>query len=201
MGALTNNSLSELATEINAAHAAAISAATSAVERARHAGELLLRAKATIGHGGWLEWLTTNCDVGERQARRYMRVAENWDRIKSDSGSEMTIAEAARVSNAPDVGSLPELSDTHVLTCAGDDGSLAIVIPIGGSYYYVGVVDPDQSTVNECARGIAADHVETVLSHVGFEAASGWTRKPLSGDDLRYVMEAKADLQKRRLSV
>lgn len=62
--------------EINQHHRAAQSHATKALDHAKQAGELLLKAKATIGHGGWLRWLEDNCEVSARQAQRYMGAAE-----------------------------------------------------------------------------------------------------------------------------
>ena len=62
--------------EINQHHRAAQSHATKALDHAKQAGELLLKVKATIGHGGWLRWLEENCEVSARQAQRYMGVAE-----------------------------------------------------------------------------------------------------------------------------
>lgn len=47
---MTTTISNTLAVEINQEHQAAIAAASTAVEHARRCGELLLRAKAEIGH-------------------------------------------------------------------------------------------------------------------------------------------------------
>jgi len=99
-------SLLDLAGQINSEHAAAVRAATTAVDHARCCGDLLLQAKAEIGHGGFLAWLADHCHVGERQARRYMRLASHWKAIesKTDSASDLTIKGALRlVSEEPSV--------------------------------------------------------------------------------------------------
>ena len=76
---------SELAAQINEHHRLAYRYATKAIEHARQAGELLIKAKFEIPHGGWLPWLEANCDVGEREAQRYMRLSRRWDELKSDT--------------------------------------------------------------------------------------------------------------------
>ena len=53
----------------------------SAVAHAIQAGELLIEAKAQVAHGEWLPWLEANCPLSERQARNYMRLARNRQRV------------------------------------------------------------------------------------------------------------------------
>lgn len=70
--------LTRLARDINRAHAEALEHARSAVQRARHAGELLLQAKKQVQHGVWLPWLSKSCpDIAERTAQAYMRLARH----------------------------------------------------------------------------------------------------------------------------
>jgi hypothetical protein len=47
----------------------------SAINHAIAAGELLLEAKRQVKHGEWLPWLAENCDIAERTAQAYMRLA------------------------------------------------------------------------------------------------------------------------------
>lgn len=75
-------SLAEIAEEINQHHdqfaqhgQKALEYVAYALDHARTAGELLLEAKRNIQHGGWLDWLSQNCRVGDRQARKYMALA------------------------------------------------------------------------------------------------------------------------------
>lgn len=68
--------LSTWAADINAAHADAVKHATSAIDYAKTAGELLLKAKQKLPHGAFGSWLEANCSVSERQARRYMAAAQ-----------------------------------------------------------------------------------------------------------------------------
>jgi Protein of unknown function (DUF3102) len=69
--------LSDLAERINRGHDELIAQAGSMLERVRHVGADLLRAKAQLPHGEWLPWLQVKCPrIHERTARNYMRVAE-----------------------------------------------------------------------------------------------------------------------------
>lgn len=84
----------DLAELINAAHAACEASVREAITHARDCGALLIEAKAQLKHGQWLPWLRENCVVKERQARAYMRVAENWDRLSGATEGTLTIKRA-----------------------------------------------------------------------------------------------------------
>ena len=79
-----------LAQAIDQEHQAYIGAARSAIEHAIRCAELLLEAKAQVGHGGWLPWIEANLLFGDRQARKYMRLAEHTDRIGIEN-ADLTI--------------------------------------------------------------------------------------------------------------
>ena len=79
-----------LAQAIDQEHQAYIGAARSAIEHAIRCGELLLEAKAQVGHGGWLPWIEANLSFGDRQARKYMRLAEHADQIGIEN-ADLTI--------------------------------------------------------------------------------------------------------------
>jgi hypothetical protein len=72
---IASNSLSDLAARIREEHAAAGTALRASVRHAIAAGELLIEAKSKAGHGQWLCWLTDDCDIPERTAQAYMRMA------------------------------------------------------------------------------------------------------------------------------
>ena len=69
--------IAPLAAQIEAEHAAALGAARSAIEHAIRCGELLIRAKAEAGHGGWLAWVEANLTISARQCQKYMRLSEH----------------------------------------------------------------------------------------------------------------------------
>jgi hypothetical protein len=88
--------LAHLAERINAEHQHALTAARTALEHARRAGELLAEAKAACGHGRWLPWLEANVKFSERTAQAYMRVAKNWLELeaKAQATADLTIEDA-----------------------------------------------------------------------------------------------------------
>jgi Protein of unknown function (DUF3102) len=69
--------IAPLAAQIEAEHAAALGAARSAIKHAIRCGELLTRAKAEAGHGGWLAWVEANLTISARQCQKYMRLSEH----------------------------------------------------------------------------------------------------------------------------
>jgi hypothetical protein len=87
---ITKN-LAQLAEQINAEHASALSAARTALEHARRAGQLLAEAKKQCPHGQWLPWLKANVSFSERTAQKYLRLAERWEELtaKAPYGADM----------------------------------------------------------------------------------------------------------------
>ena len=65
-----------LADEINAAHERVAQCLSEGLGHATRAGELLLRAKADVGHGGWLKWLKQNVSFSTRTAQVYMQISK-----------------------------------------------------------------------------------------------------------------------------
>jgi hypothetical protein len=73
--------LEELAGEINHYHAKCEETVGQAVAYAKEAGERLLEAKESLGHGQWLGWLENNFEGRPRTAQAYMRIAQNWSQL------------------------------------------------------------------------------------------------------------------------
>jgi hypothetical protein len=80
-----SNSLADLAARIKVEHQAVASALKSGALHAIAAGELLIEAKQNpaMKHGQWLPWLMS-CDISERMAQRYMRLARNKAAIEAN---------------------------------------------------------------------------------------------------------------------
>lgn len=74
-------SLAQLAVKINAEHEATEKAAQASIQHARAAGDMLRKAKATVGHGNWLPWLEQHCQFSRRTAQTYMKIADRWDEL------------------------------------------------------------------------------------------------------------------------
>jgi hypothetical protein len=71
----TSNRLPILADEIKRAHGGVMDAATTAAERAIEAGNALIEAKLLVKHGQWLPFLKEHCELPERTAQLYMKIA------------------------------------------------------------------------------------------------------------------------------
>jgi hypothetical protein len=65
-------------TEINASYRRAQSSAKEYIEEIRNCGDLLLKAKASVGHGNWTRWLQENFDGSQDTAQNWMLVAQHW---------------------------------------------------------------------------------------------------------------------------
>ncbi len=75
MSVQTSNRLPVLAEEIKCAHTGVMDAAKTAAERAMEAGNALIEAKALVKHGQWLPFLKQHCELPERTAQLYMKIA------------------------------------------------------------------------------------------------------------------------------
>lgn len=90
-----DNRLPELAAEIRQHVEGARAAARRGIEHAIAVGEALLEAQKLVGHGRWAEWLKEHCDLSERQARKYKRLAKHKDVLpKTALGADLTITAA-----------------------------------------------------------------------------------------------------------
>jgi Protein of unknown function (DUF3102) len=69
------NHLDDLAARIRAEHDDVQAAAGTGIAHALNAGDLLIEAKRRLKHGEWLAWLSEHCNILERWAWAYMRLA------------------------------------------------------------------------------------------------------------------------------
>jgi len=67
----------ELVEIIRTSHQAVRNAAHNILREAITAGEALLKLKTSVGHGEWGHYLRRHCELGERTAQIYMRLAEH----------------------------------------------------------------------------------------------------------------------------
>jgi hypothetical protein len=68
---------------------ATIGKAGEAVTEAILQGQALIKAKANIPHGLWLDWLKANCpNISQPSASRYMTIAANYSRVNNIEGAE-----------------------------------------------------------------------------------------------------------------
>jgi Protein of unknown function (DUF3102) len=95
--------LVELAERIRTEHQAVVGAVRTGLQHAMAAGELLLEAKQQVSHGQWGEWVSRHCEINERVAQMYMRVAEKWGEIESKAKpvSDLTLKAALKLISGP----------------------------------------------------------------------------------------------------
>ena len=101
---MTDAAETELANRIKTCVADIKKAEQNVLARAFEAGTLLIQAKAKYGqHGVWKSWLNANCELSERTAQRYMKLAEGRPKLeqitkkKSATMADLTLAEAERL--------------------------------------------------------------------------------------------------------
>ncbi len=101
---IDNQSLKDLAAKISAEHKRAEKSAKNAIAHALKAGELLIVAKSKVAHGAWLPWLAEHCEVAERTARAYMRLANELprlDEVKRQRVADLSLRETLKALAAP----------------------------------------------------------------------------------------------------
>jgi Protein of unknown function (DUF3102) len=126
--AIGDNSLPDLAARIRAEHEAVAAFMQRSLERAIAAGDLLIEAKAQLAHGQWLPWLQEHCQVPERTAQVYMRLARHAPELKSKSE---TVADLS-VRDAVDLLTEPRehAHIRHFLTELGDIAPGTVISPV-----------------------------------------------------------------------
>ncbi len=102
-----NELTQSLAIEIDSLHDQANYHAGQAVVYAARCGVKLLEAKQALPHGEFQNWRDANCKVGERHARRYMKLAKEMPELLDDSKRTRvsvfpSIRQAMAILNAPD---------------------------------------------------------------------------------------------------
>ena len=89
--------LPDLAIAIEIEHRAAGAAARTALEHAIRCGELLIQAKAAVGHSAWLPWLEANCTLRLPTAQAYMRLARELPKLPA--AEEQRVADLTSPAN------------------------------------------------------------------------------------------------------
>jgi hypothetical protein len=90
-----DNRLPELASRIKAGHQEISDAlkVKGLVPKAYQVGLNLKEAKDKVGHGGWAKWLKENCNLSERSASRYMKIASNKSLLEDKKKAGTTLAD------------------------------------------------------------------------------------------------------------
>jgi hypothetical protein len=98
-----------LADRINAGHDRFLATLKRGFNHAMRTGELLIEAKALVGHGKWLLWFRNNCRMAERTAQVYMRLARNRGEVESADLADLTINGVLATLALPDEPPEPDL--------------------------------------------------------------------------------------------
>jgi len=117
---------------IRRSHAAATSAAETALGHALECGRLLAEAREGIGHGGWETFVRERCDIAPRTARVYLRLHANRERLANRQHvAGLTVREAVRELTVP--RAIPE---TEVAALAGDAAGCGDELPLKVPEWY-----------------------------------------------------------------
>src|SRR5262249_44319709 len=95
-----DTSLGEIAAVIKEEYALAERCTREGLGHYHKVGALLLKAKGRVPHGGWLEWVVNNVPFGDRQARKYMRLAKEWEKVSEanrNSDSDLNLDSAMKL--------------------------------------------------------------------------------------------------------
>jgi hypothetical protein len=187
-------SLADLAAHIRSEHEAVCQSARQTLQHAIKAGELLLQAKQLVDHGRWSDWLAHHCDVSQRSAQAYMRLAKNRNVLaKAQSSADLTIDEALQVLVKPkppvdnEVAAamviiadyLPEKGQARIGFLFLPDMNISEVFVVIESKQYPGRYDLDHL---EHSPGGRAD--------VDAPGVHSFTKRPVPPDCIKLTLEA-----------
>ena len=68
----------DIAFEINSLHQQALNLVNEGIKYAWDAGELLIQAKKAVGHGNWLNWITTNLSFSPDTVENYVKIRNKY---------------------------------------------------------------------------------------------------------------------------
>jgi len=129
---IVKGSLGQLAAEINEAHAQGLAGYRTSLLHAMAVGDLLLEAKARVGHGDWLTWVDDSLEFDRRTAQRYAQLAEGREQIEvkiaddsnATSVSHLTMGEALKLVQTPRRPSREQVRGAFAFTPSDDDGDV-----------------------------------------------------------------------------
>lgn len=158
-------------------------------------GQRLIEAKAMLPHGEWLPWLTEQVEFSERQAQRFMKLAQEWANptALSDLGATKALALLA----LPPEERQKFLSENHIV-----DGEEKSVIDMTSRELEKAVKERDEAlhaaeearaaaeTADQSRAKMEADMTTLKKLHQAAQAGEGQAREALA--------EAQAELKALR---
>lgn len=188
----SSNRLPILQAEIRTAHAAAIAAAQTAVDRARDAGVRLIEAKELLGHGAWLPWLKET-GISPRTAQDYMQLARIPE-AKYATVAHLGIRKAlAVIAKKRPVGAfrLPTSEEEVTRAEVGNLSALVWMSERYPGYFNVMTWEDHLSGLQPEAslQDIGELRTATVVSENGSAATITVLRKPIAGECVEYALK------------
>lgn len=101
-----------LAGKIRAAHERVLTSGNEAVAAALEVGRLLTLAKKDVPHGEWGRWVKANCQFGERQVQRYLKLYENRAKLPNTTSEVAFGSVEAALKSLPKPKTAPKPDDT-----------------------------------------------------------------------------------------
>ena len=178
-----DNRLAVLADEVKAAHGDILRASETIADRALKAGQALIEAKASLGHGKFGPWLE-EIGLPARTATRYMTLAKAG--VSSAMVADLGIVAAAKRAGEIMAAPLPESGEV-IEGRDADDRLLFIWQRDEFSAYYLNhvVIDFGGGFIDGAAKGVRRDFLHQMLLHnerLTFDFASAtYERRDYSG--------------------
>jgi Protein of unknown function (DUF3102) len=162
-----DNSLAALAERIRAEHEATAAAMHRGCEHAIAAGRLLIEAKALLRHGEWLPWLQEHCQVSDRTARLYMRLARHAPELEANRQRVADLTVRAALDALAPVA-LPDIGRGRLGRRYQQSGDALDMVGIVASekhpgFFHVGHVELTTGVHSWLRRPIAGDVVGRAL--------------------------------------
>lgn len=165
--------LSSLAQRINEANQNAHDSSKKAIYYAIECGDALINAKSLVKHGEWQSWLKNNCEVSERTAQNYMKLATEYPSIedaKAQRVADLSIREAIKELSKPkekpltlDTDWMPKGETLAVIFVNGLIGNTLYLQEslVSPTFYYIAY--EDVHTIDFTVKPIACKHVERII--------------------------------------
>lgn len=159
-------------------------------------GQRLLEAKAMLPHGEWLPWLTEQVEFSERQAQRFMKLAQEW--ANPTALSDLGATKALTLLALPPEERERFLTENHVV-----DGEEKSVIDMTSRELEKAVKERDEAlhaaeearaaaeTADQSRAKMEADMAALKKLHQAAQAAEAQARESLkkAQDELRALQD------------
>lgn len=164
-------------------------------------GQRLIEAKAMLPHGDWLPWLTEQVEFSERQAQRFMRLAQEWR--NPTALSDLGATKALTLLALPPEERERFLAENHIV-----DGEEKTVIDMSSRELEKAVKERDEALRAAEAAKAAAESAEQSRAKMEADMAalkelhrSAQAAEAHSREELAKVKEELKALQEKPVEV